>query len=217
MPICEDDESDTEVRMQPKAGNQNNEQDICEKKHEPANNQLEDQQDPSHEAVAQQDADEIMQEEKPLFKTGYTALRVSVYNYTPKKVNIAILLKCEDDAPNFFVPLHPLTAEVYPNKAKTLAYFHKIHPERPFGEYSFSYNFDGEPADVAREDAKPAEDQGVQGGPDSGATADIKVWPAQDDAFEGIQDEINCDQCTLFNPISNYKCEVCGATLPHRK
>lgn len=153
-----------------------------------------------------------------LFKRNYTALRVSVYNFYNKKISLEVTIKSEDDCPNFFVPQSPLLCEVPSNKTKTLSYLHKIHPSKPFGSFSFSFKTDIEPHRQP-EEVPPqscSQEQGVQGGA-AAASVPTVTWDLQNDAFEGMQDEINCEQCTLFNPISNIKCDICGAVLPHRK
>jgi hypothetical protein len=152
------------------------------------------------------------------FEKGFTVLRVSVYNFHNKKVKVQVNLKSESDAPNFYVPLGSLKAEIYSNKAKAIAYLHKIHPEKPFGEYSFEYATDLLPEENQLKEAedKVEHDQDQQSAAvDAGTGADLQ-WPKEDTEFEGYQDEINCGHCTMLNPISSFKCGVCGNKLPHR-
>lgn len=171
------------------------------------------QDEPQEQPNPQQDnqESEILPKDD-IFERGYIVLRLSVYNFYKKKINIEVDIQCKGDAPNFFVPLCSIKSEIPANRSKSIAYFHKIHPTKPFGEYSFTYKTD---AEVEATEPQAKEDQGAQGG--VSFNEEVKVWPAQEDQFDGFQDEISCEVCTLFNPISNHKCSICNAPLPHRK
>lgn len=180
---------------------------------------LEKQQEENKNDVHMDDNDDQEQVEKRqeapknnIYKTNSVVLRVSVYNFYKKPINIEIDIQSKDGNPNFYVPKSSIKAEIRSNKAKTLAYFHKIHPNKAFGDYSFTYK-----TDIVSDEQKH-----VSFGNNAEQGTDILVetdpQPATTGAYDMVmQDEINCDQCTLFNPISNHKCDVCGAVLPHRK
>ena len=95
-----------------------------------------------------------------------------------------------------------------------------IHSNKPFGNFSFTFKTNIEGSQIkgeVQQQPKVSDEQGAQGNTGWTSSVPTVTWDLPNDAFEGLQDEINCNQCTLFNPISNHKCEACGTTLPHRK
>ena len=155
-----------------------------------------------------------------LFKRNFVILRISVYNFYNKRASIEVTINSEDGSPNFYVSQSPLLSEIPSKRAKTIAYLHKIHPNKPFGSFSITYKTDIEVEQIKAEVQQQPNvlgEQRVQENKGEDNSIPTATWDIPNDAFEGLQDEINCDQCTLFNPISNHKCEACGATLPHRK
>jgi len=160
--------------------------------------------------------EKIEEHTESLYDTNSVILRLSVYNFCNKKIKIEVKIRSNSDSPNFHVPECSIKAEIPANKSKTLAYFHKIHPYHPFGEYYFEYVSDISAKDIS--DKHPgASNEQAQGGNTSEANTEMKVWPEPLEQFEGMQDEISCEACTLFNPISNTKWDACGSLLPHRK
>jgi hypothetical protein len=169
------------------------------------------------EDIEDNDSEMLIEEVKDtLYETNSVVLRLSVYNFCSKKIYVQIRIRSKDNSPNFYVPECPIKAEIPANKSKTLAYFHKIHPRQPFGECFFEYVTDIHHGEPASRDQEAGNDQ-EKGGNSSDGDNEVKVWPAKDDDFEGMQEEITCEACTLFNPITNIKCDICGTTLPHRK
>lgn len=148
-------------------------------------------------------------------RTEVVVLRIAVHNTTNKKVKVEVEINSEDGAPNFFVPLCSIKAEICSKQFKTLAYFHKLHLGRPFGLYSYKFTTDQEPVvQEAKAEQSTTVDQGSNAYSGWDDTPNITVGP---DDMDAMQNEINCEVCTLFNPISNTKCSICGAVLPHRK
>ena len=190
------------------------------KQYPPAYPEVEDRKS---ETENNQDAhmkDQEEDSESKLYDTNPVVLRLSVYNFCNKKIKVEVRVKSKDDSPNFIVPVCSIKAEIPANKSKTIAYFHKLHPYKPFGEYYFEYTSDIQlQQEVARNEmATAASNEQAQGGDESENNHEIKVWnPESTENFEGMQNEINCDACTLFNPISNHKCSICGTVLPHRR
>lgn len=153
-----------------------------------------------------------------LYDTNPIALRLSVYNFCSKKIKVEVLVKTRGEATNFHVPICSIKAEIPANKSKAIACFPKLHPYKPFGEYFFEYVTDIEPsAPEVRPDA-PQNEQAQGGSGTQTDKVDPNVWQDEvDPTLDGLQDEINCEICTYFNPITSYKCEICGSVLPHRK
>jgi hypothetical protein len=147
-----------------------------------------------------------------IYQRDVVVIRVSVYNFLKKKIKVEIQIKSQDDSPNFFVPLCSIKAEIAANKAKTIAYLHKIHPGTPFGKYTFSYITDAE--EIAEESENKKEGQAAQSG--VSFKEEASVWPSNDADMENMQSEINCLACTMLNPISSFSCSICGTKLPHR-
>lgn len=147
----------------------------------------------------------------PKFQKGFVVMRLSVYNFNNHKIKMEFKIKSESNAPNFYVPLHRIKSDVYSNKNKAIAYFHKIHPTRPFGKYSFEY----EEIDKKAPEVNPPEASGNQqtGTSTTGGTGN---WQDDTNEFEGYQDEISCSACTMLNSLTEHKCTVCGTVLPHR-
>lgn len=156
---------------------------------------------------------EIPEEEKvekqdDYFENSFIVLRVSAFNFNKKKTKIEVQIKSEDDAPNFFAPLCSIQSEIYSENYKSIAYFHKIHPRRPFGKYSFTFI-----TDAIQEEAQPAEQANDPAHQDSANFNHADDFPEVDN-FDTEQSQINCGACTMFNPRTNEKCSICGTPLP---
>jgi len=161
---------------------------------------------------ANEEIEEIFNDDSSnVYDHGFVVLRLSVYNFHNKKIKLSIQINSECDSPNFHVPLCSIKCEVYQNKTKTISYFYKIHPTKPFGKYSFTYTTDAE--EVVEE--APAENVGSQNA-QSGVTIneEVNIWPAEVNDVTDEQQEINCPACTMFNPITNTKCSICQTVLP---
>ena len=118
----EDPEEAKTVKQYPQTN-----QDIEDRKSDTENNQ------DTHMKDQEEDA------ESKLYDTNPIVLRLSVYNFCSKKIKVEVRVKSKDDSPNFIVPVCSIKAEIPANKSKTIAYFHKLHPFKPFGEYYFEY------------------------------------------------------------------------------
>ena len=110
------------------------------------NNQMEQEAAPVDQEMEIEEKEE--NPNGPKFSKSFTVLRLSVYNNYDKKVKININIKANDEAPNFHVPLGTIKAEIFNKKNKAIAYFHKLHPTKPFGEYTL------ECEEVVKEEAK---------------------------------------------------------------
>ena len=97
-----------------------------------------------------------------------------------------------------------MIAEIDKGESMTLGYFHKLHPEKPFGSYEVNMNL----MTIETEIVEEILDDEAQG---SMAPAE-NVAMSNEDLID-ISDEKQCQACTIFNHHSAEKCTMCGSAF----
>ena len=171
----------------------------------------------SEPAPEETHADQEMEKEEPEsnpngpnFRKDFVVLLLSVESLVNEIGKLHITIEPNDDVPNFFVPLGAIKVSFHDKRTQAVAYFHKIHPTKEFGEYTLKVE------EILKEEAKHAPSLEVHPGDSAvaGSQTGGDGWQTSADKFEGYQSEISCLACTFFNPVTASSCSMWGTKLP---
>lgn len=142
-------------------------------------------------------------------------LRLNVFNNGNSGGTVQIYLRSNEpedlkDTANVWFPDTCIHFYMKANTQQTVAYFLKLHPNRPFGQYRVDFQVESDEVVIAEE--RPDQNQYAllpSENNNNNHQGDQTMDPYSDD-------QIQCTACTIFNPLSSEKCYMCESVLPHR-